>query len=102
MAIIIILLFLFYQFFVKPKLYRVQKQEDTSGGKDTFFRRIARGFGVMREKIANSEYAKRLEEEHKTASATDMMPSEMLQEDKKEEGPDPFATDFSRLTKVDF
>ena len=94
-AIIVIIIFLLYQFYLKPKYFTGIKvdqglpeakpvYQSIPTEKDTTPARIRRGFGVMKNKIADSDFIKNIHSQ---------------QED---DGPDPFATDFSKMGQVDF
>ena len=52
----------------------------------------------MMDKIKSSDYVQGIQAEQETAKTTDMMPKELLNDEKEE---DTFSTDFSKLTKVD-
>ena len=108
-GILIIIGFLAYQFWIKPKMEKQNKVLDNTkaprlNDKENPASRISRGFGVMMDKVKESDYVKGIQKEQETASADDMMPKELMQEEsqtKKKEEPNPFATDISNLHKVE-
>lgn len=117
-AIVIIAIFLLWQFYLKNKLFSGKKKvEDKkevieadpnssliiaaeNNKPDTTTKRIGRGFGVMMDKIRNSDYVKGVQAEQETAKSDDMLPKGIFVQDKEPE--DNFSTDLSKLTKVDF
>jgi hypothetical protein len=114
-AIAVIIIFLLWQFYLKPKLGKknssiskepqqsnaevIQKTDSSVKQADTTPSRIGRGFGVMMDKLKNSDYVKGMQEERESAKVTDMMPRELM--GNQEESEDVWSTDFSKLKKVD-
>lgn len=127
-AIVVIGIFLFYQFYLRPKFSekpQIQTVQTTVANtshlpidqKEGVGSRMARGFTVMADKIRNSEFIKNQQEEQKTAKFDDMLPKELMG---SEENPEPvsktqsetekkrqpvndgFSMDLSDMTKVDF
>lgn len=74
-----------------------QSTSQNSVEKDTTFKRMKRGFGVMREKVVNSNYAQNLQAEQKTGGSwKDNLPPEIFQAE-QDDSADAFATDFSQF-----
>ena len=91
-ALVVIIIFLFYNFFIKPKYLREQKpldqyapflketlEKESIEQKQKPLERIGRGFKVMHDKIKNSDYIKGIQEEQENSD------------------PDEFSTDLSNL-----
>lgn len=92
--------------------YKVKKVLATNEtGPDSFGKRIKRGFGVMNDKLKNSDLVKGIQQEQSQSSFKDMLPTELVkpvevneEKDKKKEtkATDPFSTDLNNLGKLDF
>ena len=107
-VIAIVLIFLLWQFWIAPKFNRKEQEEkkanDISEPGDDVITRIKKGFKIMKEKardkVKNSGFGKNLQVEQDSSKSDDMMPLGLIENSNKKED-DPFATDFSKLNKVE-
>jgi len=73
-VIIIVVIYLFFRFYIKPKYIdkqlkkqEISKEEIKDDGKETIGKRISRGFGIMMNKINNSTIVKNIKKEQEEA-----------------------------------
>lgn len=99
-AILLILLFLSYHFFIRPKKISAEKKEEspqTKPEQKNFAKTLGEKMSSIQKSISESEFVKNFEEEKKTAKSTDYFPKELLRDNKEEA--DMFSTDFSKFNK---
>lgn len=104
-ALVVIVLFLFYQFYLKPKLEKQNSTDDKKkdnpspqDSKESTVTRMGRGFKTMNEKIRNSDYVKGMQKEQSTAKWNDFLPEGLSTQSSNEE--DVWSTDLRKLGKA--
>ena len=112
----IIIIFLCYQFFLAPlfkktkdkpddkKQEEIKKpEENKTDKKESNVKRISGGFGVMMDKVKNSNYVKSVQEENEKGNPAFDLPSEFTNKKrnkKSSDDDDQFSTDLSGFGKV--
>lgn len=100
LVIALIIGVLLYYFILKPREMKKQKSDD----KENPIKRTVRGFGVMYDKLRESDFVKNVQEQNANADSQEFLPKELfvpeeLEPKKKKIKPEknPFATDFSTI-----